>query len=133
MNVLNLPAINKKPQERLKPRLPTNTRNRIKTIKVNPNSNGGVIQLHTGYGVKSNNGDGGNGKKRETVPPLPPPPAQPKPYQVVLKTETPSFYYNPSLDDIFPSTPPTYTPPPTEPTIYNRPLHSGYSRETGKT
>ena len=126
-----MPAINKQPPVKTKPRKLPSTRNRIKTIKVNPNSSGGIIQLHTGYGVKTNNGVEGSGKKRETVPPLPPPPP-PHHHQIVLKTEKPSFYYNPILDDIFPSTPPTYTPPPTPPTIYNRPLNYEYSRETGK-
>ena len=125
-----MPAINKQPPVKTKLRLQPNTRNRIKTIKVNPNSSGGTIQLQTGYGIKTHNIENGSGKKRENVPPLPPPP--PHHHQIVLNTEEPSFYYNPTLDDIFPSTPPTYTPPPTPPTIYNRPLHSEHSRETGK-
>ena len=136
LSVLNLPSINKQPPPpyygKPRPPPPQQPRNRIKTIKVNPDSNGGTIQLQTGYGIKTNHdlNDVGSGMKRETVPPLPPPP-QPH-HHVALATERPSFYYNPKLDEIFPATPPTYTPPPTEPTIYNMPLHSGYPVETGK-
>ena len=122
LNILNLPAITKKPLSNNKLQLA----NQMQTIKVNPNSNGGIIQLQTGYGVQTNHdNEKGSGKKRETVPPLPPPP------HVVLKSEKPFFYYNPNLDDIFPFTPPTYTPPPTPPTIYHKPIDSTYSRSTG--
>ena len=131
-----MPSINKQPPHHYaKPRLPSHpTNNRVKTIQVSPTSNGGIIQLQTGYGIKTNHdtNEFGSGKKRETVPPVVPPPPPQSQNHVALATERPSFYYNPKLDEIFPPTPPTYTPPPTEPTIYNRPLHNGYTLETGK-
>ena len=135
LSVLNLPSINKQPppfQARPRPP-PVQHKNRVKTIQVSPTSNGGTIQLQTGYGIKTNHivNEIGSGKKRETVPPLLSPPPHQSHNHVVLETERPSFYYNPDLDEIFPPTPPTYTPPPTEPTIYDRPLHTGYTLETG--
>ena len=93
---------------------------------MNPNANGGTIQLQTQYGIETRNEDEGSGRKRETVPPLPPPPPK-----SVLKTERPSYYYNSNLNDIFASTPPAYSVHPTPPTIYHRPSHSGYTRTTG--
>ena len=137
LSVLNLPSINKQPPYRYtkpRPQPPRQPNNRVKTIQVSPTSNGGTIQLQTGYGIKTNQdiNEFGSGKKRETVPPLLPPPPPQTHNHVALATERPSFYYNPNLDEIFPPTPPTYTPPPTEPTIYNRPLHTGYTLETGE-
>ena len=137
MNVLNLPALNKQPSSvDSKPRLPPSKsikewNNRIKTIKVSPTSNGGAIQLQSQYGVKTYNEEEGGERKRETVPPLSFPPV---PLPAIQQTERPSYYkpYSPYLDDIFPSTPSTYIPPPTPRTTYKTSSIYGYTRTAGE-
>ena len=153
LNVLHLPSINQQPfPNTKKQRLPQTTvaRNPVQTIKVGPNSDGGVIQLQTGYGIQTNKNDvpyvpkkeeHDAGKTRKSlIPPLPHPPsrlAQHRPPKILLRTEKPQFYYNPDLDDIAPNhstPPPTYYPPQTPSTVYQkRPIESTYSRSTGKT
>ena len=153
LNVLHLPSINQQPfPNTKKQRLPQTTvaRNPIQTIKVGPNSDGGVVQLQTGYGIQTNKNnvpyvhnkeEHSSGKTRKSlIPPLQPPPsrlAQHRPPKILLRTEKPEYYYNPDLDDIAPNhstPPPTYYPPQTPSTVYQkRPIESAYSRPTGST
>ena len=153
LNVLHLPSINQQPfPNTKKQRLPQTTvsRNPIQTIKVGPNSDGGVVQLQTGYGIQTNKNnvpyvhnkeEHSSGKTRKSlIPPIQPPPshlAQHRPPKILLRTEKPEYYYNPDLDDIapnHPTPPPTYYPPQSPSTVYQkRPIESTYSRSTGNT
>ena len=132
LDVLNLPSFNKQPT---KPHKDVPIKNQLKTIKVNPNSNGGIIQVQSQYGIQPNN-DASNyetTKKRETTPPAPHPLTQPPipgAENAITKHSARPFYYKPSTKITFPSTSAgnTYT---TETNNYKSPLPYGYSKTTG--